>query len=78
MIAASREPDRAKGREQMCKLIQAVSRGVPAGLTEVRRLGSTLKGEPPTRSPASTGRRRATDPPRRSTDGWNTCAAQRS
>jgi transposase len=43
MISAYREPDRAKGREQMSKLIQAVSNGVPAALTEVRRLGRTLK-----------------------------------
>jgi transposase len=41
MIAAYREPDRAKGREQMSNLIQAVSSGVPAALTEVRRLGRT-------------------------------------
>ena len=39
MIAAYREPDRPKGREQMSKLIESVSSGVPAALTEVRRLG---------------------------------------
>jgi transposase len=43
MISAYREPDRAKAREQMSKLIQAISNGVPAALTEVRRLGRTLK-----------------------------------
>ena len=43
MISAYREPDRAKGREQMSKLIKSVSNGVPAALTEVRRLGRTLK-----------------------------------
>ncbi len=39
MIAAYREPDRAKGREQMSTVIESVSSGVPAALIEVRRLG---------------------------------------
>ena len=43
MIAAYREPDRAKGREQMSNVIESVSSGVPAALKEVRRLGRTLK-----------------------------------
>ena len=43
MIAAYREPDRAKGRKLMNKLIESVSSGVPAALKEVRRLGRTLK-----------------------------------
>jgi len=43
MIAAYREPDRAQGRKLMSKLIESVSSGVPAALTEVRRLGRTLK-----------------------------------
>jgi len=43
MIAAYREPDRAKGREHMSNVIESVSSGVPAALTEVRRLGRTLK-----------------------------------
>src|SRR6476469_5927443 len=43
MIAAYREPDRAKGREQMSNLIESVCSGVPAALKEVRRLGRTLK-----------------------------------
>lgn len=43
MIAAYREPDRARGRELMSTLIESVSSGVPAALTEVRRLGRTLK-----------------------------------
>lgn len=43
MIAAYREPDRKRGREQMNKLIQAISHGVPAALTEVKTLGRTLK-----------------------------------
>jgi hypothetical protein len=29
MIAAYREPDRSKGREQMTKLIESISHGVP-------------------------------------------------
>ncbi len=43
MIAAYREPDRAKGRELMAKLIETVSNGVPKALTEVATLGRTLK-----------------------------------
>jgi transposase len=43
MITAYREPDRAKGRELMTKLIESVSQGVPAALSEVITLGRTLK-----------------------------------
>ena len=43
MISAYREPDRARGRELMVKLIASVSHGVPMVLTEVVTLGRTLK-----------------------------------
>jgi len=43
MITAYREPDRPRGKELMTKLIESVSEGVPAALTELRRLGRTLK-----------------------------------
>lgn len=43
MITAYREPDRAKGRELMVKLIDSISHGVPAALVEVVTLGRTLK-----------------------------------
>ncbi|MEV0149161.1 MULTISPECIES: ISL3 family transposase [unclassified Nonomuraea] len=43
MIAAYREPDRARGRQLMSKLIESVSRDVPRALSEVISLGSTLK-----------------------------------
>jgi transposase len=43
MITAYRHPDRAQGRELMHQLIQAVSDGVPAALTELRKLRRTLK-----------------------------------
>jgi transposase len=43
MIGAYREPDRAKGRELMTKLIESVSHGVPKALSEVITLGRTLK-----------------------------------
>ena len=42
MVAAYREPDRAKGRGMMQSVIDSVRHGVPAGLTELRRLGRTL------------------------------------
>jgi transposase len=42
MIAAYREPDRARGRELMVQLIESLSQGVPAALTEVITLGRTL------------------------------------
>jgi transposase len=42
MIAAYREPDRRRGRERMARLIDSVSHGVPAELTEVITLGRTL------------------------------------
>jgi transposase len=43
MIAAYREPDRARGRELLQQLIDSVSCLVPAALTEVITLGRTLK-----------------------------------
>lgn len=43
MIAAYREPDRARGRQLMTTLIDAVSQGVPRPLSEVITLGRTLK-----------------------------------
>jgi transposase len=43
MIAAYREPDRARGRTRMVDLIGSVSQGVPAALTELITLGRTLK-----------------------------------
>ena len=43
MISAYRDPDRAAGRKAMQGVIDAVSRGVPAALVELRRLGRTLK-----------------------------------
>ena len=42
MIIAYREPDRAKGRTLMSSLIDALSRGVPAALTELITLGRIL------------------------------------
>ncbi|WP_068319765.1 ISL3 family transposase [Janibacter anophelis] len=43
MIAAYREPDRGLGRTALEDLIDAVSHDVPPGLSEVRKLGRTLK-----------------------------------
>jgi transposase len=43
MIGAYRQPDRAKGRQLMSNLIDALGRGVPAALTELITLGRTLK-----------------------------------
>ncbi len=43
MISAYREPERAKGRQVMATLIDAVSHGVPNVLSEVITLGRTLK-----------------------------------
>lgn len=43
MIAAYREPNRTKGRTLMTGLIDSLSSGVPAALTEIIRLGRTLK-----------------------------------
>jgi len=43
MIAACREPNRTRGRELMRTLIEMVSHGVPAALSEVITLGRTLK-----------------------------------
>ncbi|MDX6296132.1 MAG: hypothetical protein QOH50_5529 [Kribbellaceae bacterium] len=43
MIAAYREPDRARGRELMSKLIDSISHSVPAALKEMATLGRTLK-----------------------------------
>lgn len=43
MIAAYREPDKTRGKQMMQQLIDSVSHGVPSGLTEIRKLGRTLK-----------------------------------
>ena len=43
MIAAYREPDRKRGRQLMEQLIVSVTSGVPTALTEIIRLGRTLK-----------------------------------
>jgi transposase len=43
MIEAYREPDRKTGRALMTSLIESISRGVPAALTEIITLGRTLK-----------------------------------
>lgn len=43
IVAAYREPDRARGRQMMQSLIDSLSSGVPAALTELRTLGRTLK-----------------------------------
>ncbi len=43
MIAAYRETDRTRGQQLMQRLIDSVSHGVPAALSEVLTLGRTLK-----------------------------------
>ena len=43
MIGSYREPDKARGKELMAALITSISDGVPAALTELHRLGPTLK-----------------------------------
>lgn len=43
LVAAYREPNNRKGKTMMRSLIDSISTGVPAGLTEVRQLGRTLK-----------------------------------
>jgi transposase len=42
MISAYRHPDRTQGRRLMTTLIDSVSQGVPAALTEIITLGRTL------------------------------------
>jgi len=42
MIAAYREPDRTRGRQLMTRLIDSISHGVPAALSELVTLGRTL------------------------------------
>jgi transposase len=42
MVTAYRDPDRSAAREQMRSVIDALSKAVPIGLVEVRRLGRTL------------------------------------
>jgi len=76
MITAYRHPDRAQGRELMSTLIQAVSAGVPAALTELVTLGRTLKRGPATCWPTSTDPAPRTGQPRRSMDASSTCAAR--
>ena len=42
MVAAYREPDRAKAKAKMEKLITALSKRVPDALPELAKLGRTL------------------------------------
>jgi transposase len=42
LIAAYRDPDRARARDAMVAIIESLREGVPAALTELRRLGRTL------------------------------------
>jgi transposase len=42
IVAAYRDPDRTAGRRHLRAVIDSLRRGVPAALTELRRLGSTL------------------------------------
>jgi hypothetical protein len=76
-IAAYREPDRVKGRELMIKLIESVSHGVPAALSELVTLGRTLKKRADDVL-AWSGPAPATDRLRRSTAGSRTCTGQPS
>lgn len=43
IVDAYRQPDPATGRRALQQVIDAISRGVPATLSELRKLGSTLK-----------------------------------
>jgi transposase len=43
MIAAYREPDRIQGKKLMQTVVDSLSTGVPAALTERKTLGRTLK-----------------------------------
>ena len=47
MISAYRNPDRAAGLRTMRTLIDALHSGVPVELTELRKLGRTLKRRAP-------------------------------
>ena len=75
MIAAYRDPDRARGRETMRAVISSIGSRVPAALREVCRLGRTLTKRVADvlayfdRPGTSNG------PTKRSTADWNTCAA---
>ncbi|GJF04265.1 hypothetical protein PSD17_32220 [Pseudonocardia sp. D17] len=70
MIAAYREPDRTAGRDLMTRLIDSLSGGVPAALSELRTLGRTLKRRAEDvlaysdRPGTSNGRRSHTAPPK--------------
>ena len=54
--------------------LESVSHAVPAALTELRRLGRTLKSVPATSWPTSTVPAPPTAPQKPSTDASNTCA----
>jgi len=42
IVTAYRDPDPQAGRTLLNKVIESIARGVPAALTELRKLGSTL------------------------------------
>jgi len=43
IVAAYREPNKARGKQMMQAVIGSVTSGVPAALVEIRRVGRTLK-----------------------------------
>lgn len=43
IVAAYRQPDKTKGKQEMQAVIDAITTGVPAALAEIRSLGRTLK-----------------------------------
>ena len=43
LVAAYRHPDPTQGKKLLASVIRSLSTGVPPGLPEIRRLGSTLK-----------------------------------
>ncbi len=43
VVAAYREPNKTRGKQMMQAVIDSVTSGVPTALTEIRRLGRTLK-----------------------------------
>ena len=47
LVAAYRCPDRTRGKELMVQLIDSISTGVPAALTEIITLGRTMKKRAP-------------------------------
>ncbi len=75
IVACYRSENHADGKTMTQTLIDARATSIPTALTKLRKLGRTLKKQPTTSWPTSTGPTHPTAPPKPSTAAPNTSTA---